>query len=137
MKSLPSALAIAGLFCVISLAFATNNSARAPEPGSPKEYDSFHELLHPLEHDALPQKDFRRIRENAGELIKRGAAMVKLGVPNGTAEKNVTEFRKELRKFDSALKQFSNAAKKGTDAQVETTFSAVHDSFEMLMGLLP
>lgn len=133
-KSFNILLAIASLFCSLNLVHA---AALGPEPASPKEYDSFHELLHPLEHDALPQKDFKRIRENAGELIKRGKAIVKLGVPNGTAEKNVAEFRKELRKFDGALKQLSTAAKKGNDTQVETTFSAVHDSFEVLMGMLP
>jgi hypothetical protein len=102
-----------------------------------KEYEYFHELLHPLEHEALPKKDFVRIRANAKDLVKRGEAIVKLGVPAGTAENNVTEFRKELSKFGDALKQFSRFAKSGTDKELEESFSAVHDSFEMLMGMLP
>ena len=102
-----------------------------------KEYEHFHELLHPLEHDALPKKDFARIRANARDLVKRGQAIVKLGVPAGTAENNVTEFRKQLSKFSDALKQFRGHAAKGNDQQVEESFSAVHDSFEMLMGMLP
>ncbi len=102
-----------------------------------KEYEHFHELLHPLEHDALPKKDFARIRLNAKDLVKRGEAIVKLGVPAGTAENSVTEFRKELGKFGNALKQFSRFAKNGTDKKLEESFSAVHDSFEMLMGMLP
>jgi hypothetical protein len=124
---------------MVSLVFAISLtvSAVAADPANVKEYDHFHELLHPLEHDALPQKDFKRIRENAGELIKRGKAIVKLGVPKGTVEKNFAEVRNELRKFDGALKQLNTAAKKGSDAQVESSFSAVHDSFEMLMGMLP
>lgn len=104
---------------------------------SVKEYDKFHDVLHPLEHEALPNKDFRRIRSHAGRLVRFGKAMVKLGVPRGTAKTNVEEFRKELKKFNIALNKLSRYAKAGTDAQLETSFSAVHDSFEMLAGMLP
>jgi len=107
------------------------------EPFSVKEYSEFHHLLHPLQHEALPAKDFKRIRANAGELVKRGQAMVRVGVPKGTAEKQVEEFRRELKKFKDALGKFRQDSKKGTDEQLEASFSAVHDSFEMLAGMLP
>jgi len=102
-----------------------------------KEYHAFHEVLHPLEHEAVPAKDWQRIRTHADELVERGKAIVKLGVPAGTAEKHLREFRKELRKFDDALKQFDRHAKKGNDTEVETSFASVHDSFEMLLGMIP
>jgi hypothetical protein len=104
---------------------------------SVKEYNEFHRVLHPLQHEALPRKDFQRIRANAGELVKHGEAIVKLGVPSGTAEKSVEEFSKELKKFSDALAKFSEHAKAGTDDQLEAAFSSVHDSFEMLAGMLP
>ena len=104
---------------------------------SVKEYNEFHRVLHPLQHEALPRKDFQRIRSNTGELVKHGEAIVKLGVPAGTAEKSVEEFRKEIKKFSDALAKFSEHAKGGTDEQLEGSFSAVHDSFEMLAGMLP
>jgi hypothetical protein len=102
-----------------------------------KQYDDFHDVLHPLEHEALPQKDFARIRSNARELVKRGRAIVKLGVPRGTATNNTAEFRKELKKFNAALAKFSKDARNGTDGKLEAAFSSVHDSFEMLVGMLP
>lgn len=104
---------------------------------SVKEYNEFHDVLHPLEHEALPAKDFQRIRSNAREFVKRGKALVKVGVPKGTADVQVEEFRKELGKFKSALSRFRKDARDGTDAQLENSFSAVHDSFEMLVGMLP
>jgi len=107
------------------------------EDFSVKEYNDFHRVLHPLQHEALPRKDFQRIRSSAGELVKRGEAIVKLGVPAGTAARNVEEFRQELTKFSDALVKFSEHAKGGTGEQVEGSFSAVHDSFEMLAGMLP
>jgi hypothetical protein len=77
------------------------------------------------------------IRAKSGELIKHGKAIVKLGVPRGTSAKNVGDFKKELSKFNKALTKFSSDVKTGTDDQLKTSYSAVHDSFEMLAGMLP
>jgi hypothetical protein len=102
-----------------------------------KEYDEFHHVLHPLEHEALPKNDFATIRARAGELVKLGQAITKLGVPPGTKGEHQDGFKKELKKFREALTKFRSAAKSGTDAQLKTTYSAVHDSFEILAGILP
>jgi hypothetical protein len=134
---------IFSLLILVAVAFpvasvtAISRSARAEEHFSVKQYNEFHDLLHPLEHEALPNKDFRRIRANARKLVRLGKAMVRVGVPRGTAKDNVDEFRTELRKFNTALNKFSIHAKAGNDTQLETSFSAVHDSFEMLVGMLP
>jgi hypothetical protein len=111
--------------------------ASAEEYFSVKEYNVFHDLLHPLEHEAVPAKDFQRIRSNAADLVRRGEAIVRVGVPRSTSERYVEDFRKELKKFKSALAKLRKDAKRGTDAQLEASFSAVHDAFEMLAGMLP
>jgi hypothetical protein len=123
------------LFATLTL-FALATAVSADE-FNVKEYGEFHDVLHPLQHEALPAKDFKRIRANAGELVKRGQAMVRVGVPKGTAEKQVEEFRRELRKFKDALGKFRRDSTKGTDQQLEVSFGAMHDSFEMLAGMLP
>ena len=128
---------MAFMFCLLLLSATYLTSRAADEHFSVKEYNQFHEVLHPLQHEALPAKDFQRIRSNAAELVKRGKAIVRVGLPNGTATQNQEEFRKELKKFDNAVESFSKAGKNGTDLQLETSFSAVHDSFEMLVGMLP
>ncbi|HEX3231481.1 MAG TPA: hypothetical protein VHQ95_21055 [Pyrinomonadaceae bacterium] len=115
----------------------TASRAHAADHFSVKEYNEFHDVLHPLQHEALPTKDFQRIRTNAAELVKRGKAIVQVGLPSGTPSKDQEEFRKELKKFEGALGDFSKHAQDGTDAQLEASFSAVHDSFEMLVGMLP
>ena len=107
------------------------------EEFSVKEYEDFHRVLHPLQHEALPKKDFQRIRARAGELTKLGKAITKLGVPRGTPPESVAEFKKELKKFGKALVEFRADAKSGTDPQLEKSYSSVHDSFEMLAALLP
>jgi cytochrome c556 len=104
---------------------------------SVKQYESFHDVLHPLEHDALPKNDFARIRAQSALLVKRGNAIVKLGVPRGVTAANKEEFVSELSKFKAALAKFRGDAKKRTDEELRVSFSAVHDSFEMLAGMLP
>jgi hypothetical protein len=104
---------------------------------SAKEYEQFHDVLHPLEHEALPNKDYRRIRSQSGELVKRGKAVVKGGVPEALIEEKKTEFMAELKTFDAALNKFKNVARRGSNTKLKTSYSAVHDSFEKLMSMLP
>jgi hypothetical protein len=104
---------------------------------SVRQYEEFHEVLHPLQHEALPRKDFAQIRSKAPQLIRLGRAIVKLSVPRRTAESNRDEFKKEITKFSRALEKFSADSKRGTDDQLASSYSAVHDSFEMLAGMLP
>lgn len=102
-----------------------------------KEYDAFHDVLHPLEHEALPKGDFAKIRSDAKELIKHGDAIVKLGVPRGTRAENVEEFKKQLDEFAKALVKFGADAESGTDADLKASYSSVHDLFEELARMLP
>jgi hypothetical protein len=104
---------------------------------SAKEYEKFHDVLQPLQHEALPNKEFGRIRSKAVEFVKLGKAIVRVGVPAGTPKARAAEFRKELKKFNGALNKFSRDAKAGADSDVEASFSAVHDSFETLAEMLP
>jgi hypothetical protein len=109
-----------------------------PQHGfSVPQYEKFHDVLHPLEHEALPNKDFRRIRNKAPELVRLGKAIVAVGVPAGTNEQHKQEFANQLKKFDRALSKLRTDARTGTNAKLKTSYSAVHDSFEMLAGMLP
>ena len=101
------------------------------------QYEQFHDVLHPLEHEALPKKDFRRIRSKTPELVRRGKAIVAVGVPAGTKEEQKQEFADHLKKFDNALSKLRSDARKGSNAKLKASYSAVHDSFEMLAAMLP
>ncbi|HEV7681009.1 MAG TPA: hypothetical protein VGO68_02720 [Pyrinomonadaceae bacterium] len=102
-----------------------------------KQYEDFHAVLHPLQHEALPNKDFKEIRAKSALLTRQGRAIVKLGVPRGASKENRAEFITELNKFNKALKKYRSDAKHGTDTQLEASYSAVHDSFELLAAMLP
>ena len=119
------------------LLFAFFTVAVAQHHFSAKVYEEFHDVLHPLEHEALPNKDYRRIRSQSAELVKRGKAIVKAGVPSTLAGDKRTEFVIEMNTFNGALKQLKTDARRSSNSKLARSYSAVHDSFEKLMGLLP
>jgi hypothetical protein len=121
------------LLCVTTLSVASV----AQHHFSVKEYEEFHDVLHPLEHEALPNKDYRRIRSQTGELVKRGKAVVKGGVPDALVDQQREEFMAELKTFNGALNRLKSVARRGSNTKLATSYSAVHDSFEKLMSMLP
>ncbi|MDX6695421.1 MAG: hypothetical protein QOF02_3024 [Blastocatellia bacterium] len=114
-------------------AAATNGAM--DEHFSVREYNLFHDVLHHLQHEALPKKDFKTIRARAPELLTRGRAIVRLGVPTGVEDN--AEFQKQLKQFDKALMRFNTDSRKKSDARLEESYTAVHDSFETLASMLP
>lgn len=123
-------------FLILTLGLLVS-AAAPPEHFSVREYEEFHDVLHPLEHEALPKGDFKRIRAEAAELVRRGEAIVKLGTPAGVRQEHASEFGQGLKRFSDALVKFQQDAKDGTNDQLKESYSAVHDSFEMLAALLP
>jgi hypothetical protein len=118
--------------------FACVVSAQAASPDSQiKEYKEFHDVLHPLEHESIPKKDYESIRAKAEDLVRLGNAIIKLGVPRGTQPSNVQTFERELTNFNKALKYFAKMSKGGKDEDLRLSFAAVHDSYEILAGMLP
>lgn len=136
-SSVRSAITLTALWLSIAL-FSVPAFNAAPQHGfGVKEYDRFHDVLHPLQHEALPKNDFRRIRAKSSLLVNRGWAIVRLGIPAGTSEDKREEFAEGLKKFGRALTRFKSRAKRGSNDQLKESYSAVHDSFEVLAEMLP
>jgi hypothetical protein len=122
--------------CILTLAApkaATNVAVQHGGFGI-KEYELFHDVLSPLQHEALPKGDFRRIRSMANELVTRGRAIVKLAVPEAPKTER-RKFTNARRKFNLALARFKADAKRNNDTKLKKSFTAVHDSFEELADL--
>ncbi len=98
-------------------------------------FDRFHEVLHPLQHDALPKGDYKTIRARAAKLVSLGKPLTNMAAPRGTSD--ISLFKNKQKAFAKALSNFKRDARRGTDEQLKISYSAVHDSFEELVGLLP
>ena len=102
------------------------------------QFDRFHDLLHPLQHEALPGRDFKTIRAKAAALYAAGRAAANAPVPRGVADRQA--YRQQSAKFLKALGSFRRATRPGasaSDEAVSAAFSRVHDEFEALAHMLP
>ena len=120
---------------MVTLSVHSSLSATVPKISRAEAYERFHEVLHPLQHEALPQKNFAEIRRRSNDLLKRGKVIVSLGVRQAP-KRNREEFAKVLSRFERALATLKADAKKGSDADLEKSFTAVHDLYEELDALV-
>ena len=133
------------IFALFATSYPAALSAAQDKHGGPdhqakhhfpaKEFDAFHDVLHPLQHEALPKNDFRTIRAQATELASAGEAIIKLPLPKGATTKMAIKL--EMKRFSTALAKFKKDAAAGTDAQLRESYIAVHDAFERLAERWP
>ncbi|MCX6138664.1 MAG: hypothetical protein NTV54_14360 [Ignavibacteriales bacterium] len=125
--------------CVLAVVFAaavtTMGQEAKKESFGEKEYDAFHKILRPLQHKALPAKDFKTIREKTPALVEKGKAIVALKVPAEMPKK--AEYEKTVKLFAAALEKLTIDAGKSKDDALRKSYVAVHDTYEKLVSLLP
>jgi cytochrome c556 len=105
------------------------------EAFSNADFDRFHDILHPLQHEALPKNDFATIRREARRLVTAGRPLTRMAVPPGIAE--TAKFCEEQARFTDALKRFDRAAQRKDDNALKRSYIQVHDTFEEMAHLLP
>lgn len=99
------------------------------------DFDRFHDVLHPLQHDALPKNDFATIRREAKRLVAAGRPLTRGFVPAGVTDS--AKFCEEMANFADALKRFDRDAKRKDDEAMKRSYIRVHDTFEEMAHMLP
>ena len=111
---------------------ATKKS-HSSETMSVKELDAFHELLHPLVHEAYPNKDFSTIRKAIPDLIAAAKKLKNASLPK---ELKTKEFKKNSSKLLKELTALNKKKDKLTDEEFGKKFMEMHDTFESVMELM-
>lgn len=138
MKQVLTYLTILMLFRIGS--FAQEKKDELP-PAPPmgqielKELDQFHELLHPLVHDAYPKKDFATIRTALPSLVKSATLVKNAKLPAELASKSKS-YDKQSKKLLQQLTDMDKKKAKMSDKDLGKKFMEMHDTFEELMGLV-
>ena len=99
---------------------------------SVKELDAFHELLHPLVHEAYPNKDYSTIRKAIPDLVTAAKKLKNASLPT---ELNKKEFKKNSSKLLKELTALNKKKDKLTDEEFGKKFMEMHDTFESIMEL--
>ncbi len=126
-------MSIAVMVMVSWAALSWNQSAYCA--GKVPEVDEFHKVLHPLVHDALPNKDYAAIREGLPALIESATKMSQAQLPEDLASKQ-KKYTKEAKKMLKQLRDMDRRKSKISDEALDKRFRAMHDTFEKIMGMV-
>lgn len=87
---------------------------------------AFHEVLHPLVHDAMPNHDIAAVKAKLQDLMAKAEAMAAIELPAAA--------RKLRNKRDKLIKRVHelNAKAKASNKKFEKAFDKVHEAFEDL-----
>ena len=96
-----------------------------------KELKAFHDILHPLVHDALPKSDFGRIKKGLDKLLQKAIAIQKAKLPKELAGRK-EEFKNTSNNLVTQLQDMVAMKDKVDDETLEKTFNEMHDTFEQL-----
>lgn len=96
-----------------------------------KELKAFHDVLHPLVHDALPKGDYSRIKESLDKLLVKAKAIQKAKLPKALAARK-KEFQKSASELVRQLTDMNTMKNKVDDETFDKAFNEMHDTFEQL-----
>jgi hypothetical protein len=100
-----------------------------------KELDAFHETLHPLVHESLPDNDYETIRARIGDLQEQAIAIEKAKLPKKFASRK-KEFQQQTKVLIEQLTELNEIKDKVDDDTFVKKFHEMHEAFEQLAGLL-
>jgi hypothetical protein len=99
-----------------------------------KELESFHETLYLLWHKALPERDYKTIKETAQVLKTEADSLMKASLPEGCKVKK-EEFDKRRGALKDEVYQLAEKSERGTEDEIDLSLKAVHDKFVELNQL--
>ncbi len=100
-----------------------------------KALDSLHETLYFLWHKALPERDYKVIKETAPALKADADSLMKAPIPQRCMEKK-DEFEKRRTALKDAIYEFAAKCESGSEEEIDSALKAVHERFAEFSSLL-
>ncbi len=109
--------------------------AVAPQKDLMAALKDFHKVLHPLQHEAVPNENAQAIRDSLDHLLALGDSVFIAPVPESWQDiaDTLNTLRKRFKSMGEALKE---TAKGQDDKAVLDAFEKYHDSFAAIMHTL-
>lgn len=138
MKRMWNGMAV--ILLIMALSAAGCQSQKKKAPATPKEslptaLERFHDVLRPLHHEALPEKNAQAIRDSLDHLLALQDSVFLAPMPKDWEDvaDTLNTLRKQFKASGEALKE---AAKGKDDNAVLKAFQKYHDSFKAIMMTL-
>ncbi|MGA9115861.1 MAG: hypothetical protein WB626_03705 [Bacteroidota bacterium] len=105
------------------------------QPADMKELTTFHETIHPLVHDALPEGDYAAIRARLDVLLKQAHVLAEAELPPERAGKK-EEFRALTGRLIREVEEMQALREESQNEELRKKFDQMHETFEQIMGLV-
>jgi hypothetical protein len=100
-----------------------------------KAWESLHETLYFLWHKALPERDYKVVKETAPVLKADADSLMKAPIPQRCMEKK-DEFEKRRAALKDAIYEFAAKCESGSEEEIDSALKAVHERFAEFSSLL-
>ena len=99
------------------------------------ELDAFHDVIHPMWHDAYPEKDIAALKGFVPQLIEHMEALNKAELPVALKDKE-TEWKKQLLELNTAVKEYEKAAASGDAQSLLSAAEELHNQYRLMRQLI-
>ncbi len=124
------------LVLIISLILAsTLNSQTQDTVWRVPELDDFHEVMHPIWHDAYPNKDYDALKKYADEVNEKAKAVYSAQLPGIQREKQL-KWNEGIMQFQAAVEDYNKYAASDDKEALLKAAENLHTKYEMLVRIL-
>lgn len=117
------------LFNATSLGQTQDTVWRVPE------LDDFHEVMHPIWHDAYPSKDFEALKKFVDEVNAKAKAVYAATLPGIQREKQL-KWNEGVMQFQSAVEDYNKYAAADDNEGLLKAAENLHTKYEMLVRII-
>lgn len=124
------------LVLIISLILAsTLNSQTQDTVWRVPELDDFHEVMHPIWHDAYPNKDYDALKKYVDEVNEKAKAVYSAQLPGINREKQL-KWNDGVMKFQAAVEEYNKTAQSDDNEGLLKAAENLHTNYEMLVRII-
>ncbi len=129
-------LAMLVLFCGKQEKQQPASTEKAATSLTPKAaLKAMHEVIHPMWHDAYPEKDVEQLKSLYPELQKQYQALKSVQFPDSLRDKSM-HWQQGVEKMGQILQEYGAAIEKNDTEALLNAARDLHTSFEKLVGIL-
>lgn len=99
------------------------------------ELDEFHEIMHPIWHDAYPIKDYDALKEYVVEMNVKAKAVYSASLPGIQRDKQL-KWNEGIIQFQSAVEDYNRYAAANENDNLLKAAETLHSKYEMLMRII-
>lgn len=100
-----------------------------------QELDDFHDIMHPIWHDAYPAKDFDALKKFVDEVNEKAKAVYAAQLPGINRDKQL-KWNEGIVKFQTAVEEYNRCVQADDNEGLLKAAENLHTNYEMLVRIV-